>query len=539
MAHKIAEMGEFYRQHRFVLRYFGRIFIVLGVVLASVISVLYNLETRDYLQRIRLREQHTVDMARQLISNEFSAVVADVLFLARQQELHHYLDNRDGASLVACAEEYIALAESRKIYDQVRFIAADGMETVRVNYVQSNGRAYVVPPGKLQNKRGRYYFDDSLALNAGEVFVSPFDLNIEHGQIEQPLKPMIRFGTPVYDSAGHKRGIVLVNYLGQNILDLLRQADQMLFGKMLLLNSDGYWLRGLNAEDEWGFMYTNGSGHCFAAKFPRLWQQICNQSSGQIVSGNDGLFTFAAVYPLSAAATPQRLHNTGTGYHWILLAHIPASNLYVRGGQLLARLLVSAIFLFLLATVPAWFVAQYLARRKGMEMELLHMVHHDRLTGLPNRALLYDRLEQVYHHSKRYKQRFAILFADLDGFKAVNDLHGHDIGDELLVIVAQRLRQVIRRCDTVARVGGDEFVFVVTNIQHEQGAQVLARKIIAKLARPFTVKGITVHIGISIGISHYPEDGDDIEDLIKLADTAMYRAKNNDKGSFMCASDIK
>lgn len=170
--------------------------------------------------------------------------------------------------------------------------------------------------------------------------------------------------------------------------------------------------------------------------------------------------------------------------------------------------------------------------RRTAEQKIAQLAHFDMLTKLPNRTLFYDRLEQAVARAKRYKQKFAILFLDLDGFKQVNDEFGHHVGDCLLKMMADRLTENARDMDTVARVGGDEFVFILNNIDHPDNAVLVANKILDSLSRPIVVHGNACMIGCSIGISVFPDDGDDAENLVRMADDAMYMAKKNGKNSY-------
>ena len=159
------------------------------------------------------------------------------------------------------------------------------------------------------------------------------------------------------------------------------------------------------------------------------------------------------------------------------------------------------------------------------EERMRYQAQHDPLTGLPNRWLLRDRLMQATARAKRDRTAFAVILVDLDNFKAVNDTLGHDVGDLLLVEVAQRLSGCIRERDTIARIGGDEFVFVLEGLAAPEDSALVARKIIEELAAPFPVAGELLRTSPSIGISLYPEDGQDADFLLKFADIAMYRAK--------------
>jgi diguanylate cyclase len=163
--------------------------------------------------------------------------------------------------------------------------------------------------------------------------------------------------------------------------------------------------------------------------------------------------------------------------------------------------------------------------------ELLQLAMHDNLTRLPNRVLLEDRLDQSIHNASKSGRRFAVLFLDLDGFKAVNDVYGHHVGDELLRDVSRRILACKREDETVARLGGDEFV-VVIDIEGPEDAAVLAEELVDLLSEPYLISGVTAHVSASVGIALYPENGRSRHDLMINADAAMYHAKEQGRRGF-------
>src|SRR6185369_10918478 len=169
-------------------------------------------------------------------------------------------------------------------------------------------------------------------------------------------------------------------------------------------------------------------------------------------------------------------------------------------------------------------------RRK--DDHIRHLAFHDPLTGLPNRALLLDRLEHSLAFALREQENLGIMFIDLDRFKDINDSLGHDIGDGVLQEVTSRLLQSLRQSDTVARIGGDEFVVLLEHVEESGTYAILAKKIIASLAVPMSVGGHTIQIGASIGIACCPDDGNDATSLMKQADAAMYSAKSVGRGTY-------
>ncbi|MCL1488858.1 MAG: GGDEF domain-containing protein [Marinobacter sp.] len=160
-----------------------------------------------------------------------------------------------------------------------------------------------------------------------------------------------------------------------------------------------------------------------------------------------------------------------------------------------------------------------------------HLAFHDALTDLPNRTLLMDRINQQVLHANREESHFALMFLDLDGFKLVNDQLGHKFGDDLLKDVAKRLLALVRRTDTVARVGGDEFIFLLNNPQGRAEIIEVANRIVTSINEPIEILGEVLQIGVSLGIATFPDDGDTAADLIKHADGAMYAAKSQGKNN--------
>jgi len=180
-----------------------------------------------------------------------------------------------------------------------------------------------------------------------------------------------------------------------------------------------------------------------------------------------------------------------------------------------------------------------ISTRKKHEEQIQHFAYHDYLTNLPNRRLFTDRLNMELAHAKREQSNLAIMFLDLDGFKNVNDKFGHDIGDEILQETARRIQRIIRKTDTVARMGGDEFILLLPKIEQQTDAAIIARKIVAAIAKPIVTGSVTHSISTSAGISFFPTDGDDHDTLVAKADYAMYCVKKRGKNNFMSYAELQ
>ncbi len=362
-----------------VVKRFLIIFLPLAMVIGITIAAIYSIEAGNEVDIIRSDHFSHANLLAGIVSSDFELVVSDLMILSENQDLQALLADGEAASYQSLTQEFLSFSARKTLYDQLRFLDETGMEVVRVNF--NDGQPSVVPPDQLQFKGGRYYFEDAFQLEQGQVFVSPFDLNIEHGQIEQPLKPMIRFGTPVIDSQGQKRGIVLLNYFGAELiqhLHLEQEAHPML-GQAMLLNRDGYWLKGPAPEDEWGFMYPERGDLTFGNVLPETWQRISGAESGQFRNA-DGLFTFATVYPLleawkssigsGQAFEPSAAWLEGREYYWKIVLHVPPDTLNAQAHGIRSSLVLLDVGLTMLAAAGSWILARASVNRKRAEREI-------------------------------------------------------------------------------------------------------------------------------------------------------------------------
>lgn len=522
------------------------IFLCVGAVLAAAIAGVYRLQTQSHIDRLEGYEALAVKVKESIIEDIFQEITTDLQVLSELPALHAYLNQGQEKSLADVGKEYLILSRAKKDYDQIRFLDAKGMEIVRVDY--NHGEPAIVPKARLQNKARRYFFADTFALGPDEVFVSPFDLNVERGQVERPLKPMIRFGVPIYDKQGKKRGIVLLNYLGARLLKRLERTGESMYGRPLLVNWDGYWLLGPQPDDAWGFMLEGRKGKTLLSRFPAAGPVIRDNIHGQVVT-KEGMFSFSSVFPLKiyqwsssgagGAFAGNRERLASSQYHWKLISYVNRDALDQYSLSLLHNLSLLGAVLFLLTALASWFIAAAIVRKRLYRDELFNLAHFDTLTGLANRTLFFDRLNQTFETSRRHGHRFAILYVDLDDFKNVNDTMGHSAGDMLLKKVSKRMLNIVRRSDTVGRMGGDEFMLILTEITRPGDAELVAKKLLATLTRPVTLGNQQALVGACIGLAIFPDDSDDEDLLVKMADEAMYACKAAGKNAIRTAASLK
>ena len=350
-----------------------RLFLGLQALLACLVGLIvmftYRIEESKQLHALRTNEARLLEHQGELMRSKFNAIVSDLMYLKENHELHAYLEGGEPEHKVRLALDWLSLSQRKGIYDQIRFIHIDGREVVRINY--NDGAPSIVPDGQLQDKGKRYYFTDSIILRQGEVVISPLDLNIENGDLESPGKPMIRFATPLMDYEGYRHGIVVLNYLGKDLLDGLRKRFTDSQGQPMLLNQEGYWLLGPEPDREWGFMY--GIEDTFGRDFPGVWELISGEESGQSHNAS-GLFTFITIYPaqegwISSIGSPEPFMPSGKRlaageFFWKAVSFVPRASLKAVTGPLLKRMAAMYTTFFLMLAAISWYLSSLIVRRR-------------------------------------------------------------------------------------------------------------------------------------------------------------------------------
>lgn len=462
-----------------------------------------------------------------IINKGFENIVSDLKYLSQSAIFKRYLNGNENKKYLE--EEWMIFAGNKKKYDQIRFINTAGDEKIRINY--SNEVATAVAEQELQNKRNRYYFIDTIKLKDGQIYMSKFDLNIENNMLEIPIKPMIRLGLPVFDNKNNKRGVLVLNYLGQYTIDEFEKIARNAQGTAYLVNAEGFWLAGQDTEKEWGFMYQTKESYVFKNQFPREWERMIKEQNGQFYSAN-GLFTFRTIHPGREVQMLISGKNSGPfqieacDNLWMVISHVPDSvasyvndkpiilismrNLYNNPVLLLGLAIISLITAILLVLY-----------REGNE-KIKILATYDVMTGSFNRASGLSILENML---MKNKENITICFIDINGLKEVNDILGHDQGDDLILTAVKAIKDNIRSIDFVIRMGGDEFIICLPDTTVDQ-AEIIWQRIVKNIEKINDESNKEFYISLSHGISmiknNYPSK---IDEVIKEADIKMYDEK--------------
>ncbi|MET0069787.1 MAG: PAS domain S-box protein [Candidatus Thiodiazotropha sp.] len=310
-----------------------------------------------------------VGLARSALNRDLSNVISDLIFLSSYIERQGFAE--DGLLHgTQVGQLFYTFIKEKRLYDQVRFIDLNGQERVRVNF--SSGQPELVPPAQLQDKSKRYYFLETMALPPGEIYISPLDLNIEEGEIERPFKPVMRFAVPIHLGDGEKKGILVLNYLGERLLNDFNRAAANIADHIHLLNAQGYWLSSPNRGDEWGFMLAHKRR--FSASHAEAWGEIGDLGSGQLRTPS-GLLTFETVTPWIVAS--QTMHGISeSGYaippdtsHWKVVSEVPQARYLPGFWQFIRQHLPLYFAILLVLLFGSWLLASANLRHRNAQRQ--------------------------------------------------------------------------------------------------------------------------------------------------------------------------
>lgn len=327
------------------------------LLLGGATYLLHSLNVSKNEELFKARATSSVQVTRRLLEQKVHAVLDDLHFLAGMHEASGIVTRG------ATREDHRALtlfSDSKRVYDQIRYLDITGMELCRVDRI--GNASVVVPRRRLQFKGDRYYAAEGLTLTRGEVYISPLDLNVEHGKIQTPHKPMLRFVAPVFGEQNRRRGMVILNYLGTSLLGIL--GDMSGDGRMMLLNEQGYWLRGGGPDLDWAFMFEDRRDKTFQNLFPAEWARIGRDAHGQFHTAN-GLYTFETLCLGDSVQSPGDAPPVHAAGCWKIVSHVPPAILQQEPNAFLFKLAVFEVPVVLLLLLSALVVCRL--RTKNLE----------------------------------------------------------------------------------------------------------------------------------------------------------------------------
>jgi len=479
------------------------------------------------------------------------------------------------AQATQLATLFSLLMRDHPAYFQMRLISASnyGLERVRVD--RDGDTLLRVQGDDLQEKSHYPYVSSTLKLASGSTYLSRIVINHERGAHAGLGQPTAQMAAPVTNTQGQALGVIVINVDLKGAFARLT-ADLPPEFQLYLANQKGDFLIHPDSSKTFGF--DNGQRVLIQHEFPPTQALVDTQVSQLVLEADAGVHAGA---PMVAAFIAQKVMVASSESKLILGLAQPRSSvlnrshalgmtiLQIAGGLALTGFALALLLarwvtrpLNIMSTAVARFtpeqliaglpvhrqdelgqlarsfdhmqkqIRQQFTELQSNRQELEHLARHDALTGLPNRRLFMERLENALQRAKRTQSALAVMFIDMDHFKSINDAWGHDAGDAALQWVAQQLLANTRKTDTVARLGGDEFVVLLESPVQREQIDSVAQKLLDAMREPWFYDGHLCSIGLSMGISMYPENGDTADALLSSADSAMYSIKSASRNNF-------
>lgn len=478
----------------------------------------------DSFSALKIVQQSRHDLPFIIVSG---AIGEDLAVAAIKAGAHDYLLKSNLKRLIPAIERELQAAEARRLQFQTeqRFRATFEQAAVGIAHVGLDGR-WLRVNHKLCVISG--YSEDELLARDHSSITYPNDLNEELASIKQILTGEVPSSTKEIRYVRKDGSLVWVNltwsltrtsmgepdYIIEVIEDITERKEAT---ERLRL-----FARIFDTINE-GVVVTDASNHILFVN--PAFSEITGYSPAEAIGKNPNMLHSGLMDQIFYDKMWQSIKKTGRWQGEI-------SDRRKNGESYVEWLSISALKDKQGEHSHYIAVISDISERKAAEERMVYIAQHDFLTGLPNRMVLHDRLTQAIAHAEREQRKVAIMFLDLDRFKVINDTLGHLVGDKLLKIVADRISSVARMTDTVSRLGGDEFAILLTYVDHADDLAVIALKILKCVAGPCVIDGNEIEVTTSVGISVFPEDGNDSESLLAHADAAMYQAKLNGRNNY-------
>lgn len=475
-------------------------------------------------EKVTVQETLVINAEKDIISDKVNRLISDLLYVTNALKI----DDDGNGNYSNVEKHWLAFSSDKVIYDQIRFIDLNGNEVIRVNYETSG--ATLRNSEDLQNKADRYYFTETISLSKNQVYISKLDLNVENGQIEEPIMPMIRLATPYYDNNGEIKGIVVLNYSADDILSQVDKIASTSHGDIFMLNSDGYWLANSgDSSQNWAFMYDDRLNESFKSEFATEWQSIQATKSGSLISDN-GVFNYTNIPTVGEfVKSGDQVAITGA-QKWIIVSYISPESEYglllsANRGQTVFKVFQNNIGNFLFIFVFSLFLGILLTIYKIRNDEIKYFSEYDIMTGIYNRRTGFEKLALLSKNVEKNKSTISVCFIDINGLKEVNDHLGHDAGDELILTITTVIKNNIRENDFVARLGGDEFLIIFEGLD-ETASELVWQRIVGEFETINQNDKRLYIISVSHGIEVFIGGSNEyIDTIINLADEKMYQEK--------------
>ncbi|WP_337996374.1 GGDEF domain-containing protein [Oleispirillum naphthae] len=495
---------------------FAKLFAGLALMVMVACIGFFEIRRLGRLAQMETAESLVVTAQTTAMIDALHRIRADLLILSRQSELAAATPG--SPALAALAREYAEFAHAVGLYDAIRLLDLSGRELIAVSDIDGEISFHMrAAPGPL-----------SPQVRAAVLRMAPGGmLMLAHDRHDGASpRPLWRFATTAAATGGKPTHIVEVAYRADVLLDQMEQIGAHTTTTLIVADRESLWLaHPLASALTWGFDHVDFAKASLPQRYPVAWGRIQSEESG-VIRVKDGVFVFRTAHPAIKGFWGLR----GDGEpapeasEWKIISFLSPEALAEMQNDILQTLLPFAFASILALGLGAWIFAVLWAERRHRHIRLLHRASVDPLTGALNRSAFDECLAVAAARYEAAGEGYALIFADLDEFKEINDIYGHEAGDDCLRETVLRIRACIRDSDAVGRLGGDEFVVLLAPCRTRTAAEAVRAKIADRMEA--AAAGDTVGpIRASLGLAVCPDDGESVELLLRIADQAMYGAK--------------
>lgn len=448
-----------------ILCYSLIIFLAVSAIFFSV-SIYFQLkQSNERKNEITQNEKNIINMEESIIAKDINNFFSDVRYL--EYILQSYDENAGYQNL---EENLMAFLDSKKIYYKIRYIDVKGIEKLRINY-NPNG-SFASKSEELQNKANEEYFINTVSLNENQIFVSKLNLDLENNQVSLPIQPVITSSMPIFDNQGNQKGIIVLNYNADHLLEDFKNTTAASLGTVYLLNDDGYWLfNQTDTDKQWAFMTDDKKSVSFKYEFPVVWENINKNSEGTFIA-NNGFYVYKKINPFAENLTDTKIVSDE---NWRIVIFIPVGaavfdnkvlNIFL---YLIPKEISSLGLILLISIIFSILINTNLLMKMKMRRNL------DALTGFYNRRSGFRLLKKLYDSAK-YQARFlSICIIRIKDIKEIYKKHSHFAGDELIISVKDGIKTHIRKADPIIRVCDDIFLVALVDVNHKKAEEIWQR----------------------------------------------------------------
>ena len=488
----------------------------LGVVMAAI----YAISVQEITRSREVKEYSDLTEMQNNITAKLNVAGVDLSYFSHSKLAIDTLSLKDDTAKKYLTSLMHDISTLHRRYAQIRLLDKQGNEVIRIDQ-RPDLSLQQIPENQLQNKKHRYYFENALQLNAGDIYASQFDLNVEDGKVEYPIKPMIRFATPIYSKKDKPIGVGVVNYNGKEIIQTMMNFNAHRGDQVYLINDDGYYLKANDPNKEWGFMLPERKQFRFSEEHPDVWAMMLKNEKNSKTTTKDGEYYFTSFH-----LSPALSFNSANIETVHLVLHVPKKVIKKELEMLIKGMILGFILIAPMLSFLAYKLAYSQVEQDWLFKKLNFDANHDSLTGLYNRQAIVTYLDKSISLSHRKNLPLSVCFMDINDLKKINDIYGHEEGDNLIKGLAIAINNSIRNSDFAARLGGDEFliVFVDCDIQSANLTMQRIQDYYGALGRRVDKKW-----SMSFGCAELQDNSDDVDKLIERADNAMYKHKKKMK----------